>query len=156
MTQKRIRIHRSLESHQRKLTQERNRNIHNRRPAATVNEPLAPIQEESHDSESVHAPIEDKMEDPTNGDDGLQEENENLARQLRRALDLISRMNPNDFFDPTEARGADGLNAYDRMDWLFEEMDAEQMAEAEGDEEDAEPDQPQEDEWYPFKNKMAS
>ncbi|KAA1064646.1 hypothetical protein PGT21_010623 [Puccinia graminis f. sp. tritici] len=117
---------------------------------------LAPIQEESHDSESVHAPIEDEMEDPTNGDDGHQEENENLARQLRRALDLISRMNPDDFFDPTEARGADGLNAYDRMDWLFEEMDAEQMAEAEGDKEDADADQPQEDEWYPFKNKMVS
>ncbi|EHS63419.1 uncharacterized protein PGTG_21552 [Puccinia graminis f. sp. tritici CRL 75-36-700-3] len=166
MSEKRIRIHRSLESHQRKLTQARSRNHRNRQTStihATVTEPSTPIQEEDPRSDGMdnhnrdNEVMEDEMENPVDVANGNQEAQEVHARELRRALDLIRGMTSEDFFDLTEER-AGVPEEYDRMDWLYDEMDAECMdgpgEHPNDDDEDDEANSTNDNEWYPFKNKM--
>jgi hypothetical protein len=151
------------------VAQEKSRNNRNRHTKSTVIQDRAPIQEaecesgselDEHHGENIEM-MEDQMENPMNVADGDDAERANHARELRRALDLIRRMTADDFFDPTE-ESAGVAEEYDRMDWLYEEMDADYADRMDGAEEqedleeDNQADDTNKDEWYPFKNKMVS
>jgi hypothetical protein len=128
-------------------------------------EPSSPIQEEDHRSDGMdnnnrdNEVMDDEMENPVDVANGNREVQEVHACELRRDLDLIRGMNSEDFFDLTEER-AGVPEEYDRMDWLYDEMDAECMdglGEHPNDEdEDNESNSTNDNEWYPFKNKMVS
>ncbi|KAA1082642.1 hypothetical protein PGT21_009146 [Puccinia graminis f. sp. tritici] len=159
MTEKRITIHRRLALHQKRLAQARNRTKRtvpmNIQPTAEYHEPVPEGPPESPLDESCASASMEEMENPTNIADGIREAQEEHSRQLRIALDLINRMSSNDFFDAIE-QPVGGPEDYDRMDWLYDEMDAEQMDGVDEDPlEDVEENPTEEQEWYPFKNKMV-
>ncbi|KAA1101180.1 hypothetical protein PGT21_010059 [Puccinia graminis f. sp. tritici] len=175
MRNKRIAIHRTLESHQNKIKDQRARLGQTAHPGwesnATTDFAIGvagrgdEVQAASCDGElrTDDLEINEEIEQANKTADTIDQEKEKHAHQLRHALDLISAMTAEDFFDPRET-GPHAPDDYNRMDWLYEEMDADYQEQAGGtDRADEDPNEKEDvDEvnwdslWFPFKNKMVS